>query len=351
MEVLVTILQFMAVLAAVVLVHEFGHFATAKAFGVKVNEFGFGFPPRLLGVRKGETVYTFNLIPLGGFVKLEGEQDPTAPRSFASKGTGTRFIVLVAGVVMNVVLGIVLLSAFFMFAAAEFRVGKVEPGSPAEIAGVLEGDTIIEMNGSSLHDFDDLLERVNRNRGQEIVWLIEREEERHLIRLTPREDPPEDQGPTGISRISITGSQQGSPTRNPLEAIGLGFTRTWLFPKAVKDAIVDWVADDGAVPFAGPVGIAQGTGEVAREFGIFYLIPLAAGLSLALAISNILPIPPLDGGHIVFVVLEWARRGKRIPPEKQGMVHMVGLAGLLTLLVVVSYNDILRIIEGNSLIQ
>jgi len=252
---------------------------------------------------------------------------------------------------MNVVLGIVLLSAFFMFATAEFRVGQVEPGSPAETAGILEGDTILEMNGEPLHDFDHLLERVDSNRGQEIVWLVERDEELRLVRLTPREDPPEGEGPTGISRISIIGSQQGTPTRNPLDAIGLGFKRTWLFPTAVKDAIVDWVAGDGAVPFAGPVGIAQGTGEVARELGIFYLIPLAAGLSLALAISNILPIPPLDGGHIVFVVLEWTRRGKRIPPEKQGMVHMVGMAGLLTLLAVVSYNDILRIIQGNSLIQ
>ena len=353
MDIITTLLQFLGVLVVVVLVHEFGHFASAKAFGIRVNEFGFGFPPRLLGIRKGETVYTVNLIPLGGFVKLEGEQSGTSddPRSFSSKPPGVRFIVLVAGVVMNVILGIVLLSVFFMFAASEFRVGQVEPGSPAEAAGLINGDTIVEMNGEYLHDFREFADRIDENKGRRIEWTVSRDGEKMAFRLTPRENSPEGQGPTGISGISVIGSQRLGLTRDPLDAVALGFQRTAQFPGAVKDAIVDWAADDGPLPFAGPVGIAQGTGEVARELGLFYLIPLAAGLSLALAISNILPIPPLDGGHILFVIIEWARKGKKIPPEKQGLVQIAGLALLIGFVVAVSYNDLQRLIDGASILQ
>ena len=350
MDILVTLGAFLGVLAVVVVVHEFGHFAAAKAFGVKVNEFGFGFPPRILGIRKGETLYSINLIPLGGFVKPEGEHDSTHPRSLAAKGTGTRFVVLIAGVVMNVVLAIVLLSAFFSFSAVEVRAGQVVPGAPADMAGILPGDSLIEMNGQRFREVDDLVVRLDQNLGQEVEWLVERDGSRFLTRLVPRANPPEGQGPTGISGISFTPSQSWSPTRSFPSAVGMAFQRTWSFPSAVKDAIVDWVADDGEVPFAGPVGIAQGTGEVAREFGPFYLIALAAGLSLALAISNILPIPPLDGGQIVFVVLEWARRGKRIPPEKQSLVHLIGIMGLIAFLVAVSYNDIMRLVDGNTVL-
>jgi regulator of sigma E protease len=351
MELLVTILEFLAVLGVVVLVHEFGHFATAKAFGIKVNEFGFGFPPRLVGVRKGETVYSLNLVPVGGFVRLEGENDPTQPRSFAGRGVGTRFVVLVAGVGMNVVLGVLLLSAFIMFTvtenqgptgirldADELRVSEVSPGSPADRAGVLPGDLIIEINGQPLGSFEQLTGGINDNRGKEIEWVLLRGDARHSVRLVPRVDPPQ----------GIRGEWIAVP---PWTALELGAERTWMVPVALKDAISDWLYADGEVPFAGPVGIAQGTGEWAREFGLVSLVPLAAFLSISLAILNILPIPALDGGRLVFVILEWVRRGKRIPPEKEGFVHVMGFVALIAFLVAVSYNDIVRLLEGRSLLR
>ena len=351
MEVLITIIEFLAILGVVVVVHEFGHFATAKAFGIKVNEFGFGFPPRLLGFRKGETTYTLNLIPIGGFVKLEGENDPTQPRSFASKGVATRFIVLVAGVFMNVVLAVVLFSGFFMFTVTEnegptgvtlqtseeLRIREVSPGSPADLAGVIPGDVILAVDGDTVNNFDDLVNNIDANRGTEIEWLLKRGDVEQPVRLVPRVDPPQ-----GI-RLDRYAS-------HPWDAAARSIKLTLSVPKLLKEAIVNWVADDGETPFAGPVGIAQGTGEWAREFGLIALVPLAALLSVSLAILNILPIPALDGGRIVFVILEWIRRGKRIPPEKEGIVHVIGFACMMAFLVAITYNDIIRLVEGNSVL-
>ena len=508
-------------MASVVMIHEFGHFATAKAFGVKVNEFGFGFPPRVLTVyRRGDTEYTINLLPIGGFVKLEGENDPTDPRSLASKGVGTRFIILVAGVFMNVVLALVLLTALFMFTVGELKVDQVAPNSPAAEAGLLPGDRLLEVNGRDVASFQeltasistnrgtevpllirrdgkdqiidlvprsfilpqeaasgvavevvgeltvqsvspaspadlagvqpgdiitglndlpvngfyDLTGQINGNRGQEILWNILRGSEQLRVSLVPREDPPPGQGASGI-RLSFSGEVrveevvpdssaeragvlpgdvilevdgglvedfqdlstrvsrrlgeetdwlirrgeieqtislvplsdalpydtstgitvdfvgvQNTPVRPPWE--GLARAISWIGDVAIltKDAVTDWLVDDGDTPFAGPVGIAQGTGEITREVGLISLVPLTALFSISLAFFNILPIPALDGGRLVFVVLEWVRRGKRISPEKEGLVHLVGIVGLMAMLVALTYNDILRIVQGQSLL-
>ena len=339
------------VLAVVVMVHEFGHFAAAKAFGIKVNEFGFGFPPRLMTVfRKGETAYTINLLPLGGFVKLEGENDPSQPRSLAGKGVGTRFIVLVAGVFMNVVLAIVLLAGLFMFTTEELRVGDVLPGSPAERAGVLPGDVVLAINGNSVKVVRDLADQIDLNRGRQIEWQIKRGDLQQRVLLVPRVDPPPGEGATGIT-VQSWNVQHWSPSRPPWEALADGTKLAWSVPAALKDAVADWVNGEGDIPFAGPVGIAQGTGEVAREFGLVSLIPLAALFSMSLAILNILPIPALDGGRILFVMIEWVRRGKRIPPEKEGLVHLIGFVVLITMILgPLTYNDIMRLVEGRSLL-
>ena len=351
MDVLITVLQFLGVMAVVVMVHEFGHFATAKAFGIKVNEFGLGFPPRVVRVfRKGETDYTINLLPIGGFVKLEGENDASHPRSLAGKGIGTRTVVLVAGVFMNLVLAIVLLTGLFLFTTNEIRIGQVAPGSPAERAGVLPGDALLEVNGEPVSTFESLADLIASAQGEEIEWLIRRDGVQQRIYLEPRLDPPEGEGATGI-RVEIVGVQHMSPTRSPWEALAQGVELTWAVPGLLKDAVTDWLVDDGPTPFAGPVGIAQTTGEITREAGIISIVPLAAMLSISLAIFNILPIPALDGGRLLFVLIEWVRRGKRIPPEKEGFVHFVGFVTLIFLVLVpLTYNDIARIVDGGSLL-
>ena len=222
MEILITILEFLGVLAVVVIVHEFGHFATAKAFGIRVNEFGFGFPPRLLGLRRGETVYTLNLLPLGGFVKLEGENDPTDPRSLASKGVGTRFLVLVAGSFMNVVLAVVLLSGLFMFTVGVIRVADVSPGSPADLARLLPGDTIIDVNGNRVESFEELVNEVHPNRGTEVEWRIRRGDNRLAVSLVPQINHLSEELATGIS-VDTMGERrvESVASGSPAESAGV----------------------------------------------------------------------------------------------------------------------------------
>ena len=350
MEVFITIVQFLSVLALVVIVHELGHFATAKAMGIQVNEFAFGFPPRLFGFRKGETVYSVNLLPLGGYVKLEGENDPSKPRSLASKGVGTRFLVLVAGPFMNAVLAIVLLTGLFMFTLDELHISGVSVDSPASGAGILEGDVILKVDGEKVKDFDTLAQLVNAGKGREIEWLIRRGGLETPVRLVPRVDPPAGQGATGIT-VELSAIHKATPVRPPWEALGLGLKRTGLVLQAMKDEVGNWVSQGKTPDVAGPIGIAQITGEVARDAGLVSLVPLAALFSISLAVFNILPIPALDGGRIAFVVLEWVRRGKRVPPEKEGLVHLVGFVVLIALIITISYNDVVRIVDGNSLLR
>ena len=353
MDVFITILQFLAILAVVVLVHEFGHFATAKAFGIKVNEFGLGFPPKLVGFRKGETLYSINLLPLGGFVKMEGESDPSHPRSLANKGVGTRFIVLAAGPFMNLVLPIVIFTVFFMIPqdvdVGDVTVQEVFPDSPAALAGIEPGDIIVSADGREVENDGSLIEAILLNLGSEMEWQVRLGSTVDTVLLVPRWNPPEGQGWTGIvvSTVNVETVTRSEPL---WEAVPHAFGTIRDVLLLTKNEVVSWVAHDKSPDVAGPIGIADLTGEVAEQGGLKSLVPLAALFSISLAIFNILPIPALDGGRLVFVVIEWVRRGKRISPEKEGFVHLVGFVGLMAMLVALSYRDIVRIIEGNSLL-
>ncbi len=351
---LITILAFLGVLAIVILAHELGHFMTAKAFKVKVEEFGLGFPPRLLSFKRGETVYSLNAIPLGGFTKMAGEEDPEIKRSLASKGVGTRLLVLSAGSIMNALLPFLLLSIAFMVPHDVF-VGKVvvkevAENSPAAMAGIQDGDTIISVNDKPINNTTDLNRYVLLNLGKEITLLVEHsdttQEEFHLI---PRWRPPEDEGAMGvaISNIGLTEERQSEPF---WRAIPLGVKQTIENMVLFKNAILSmFIGTTSAGGVGGPVAIAQITGEAAKA-GISPLLEWTAFFSLNLAIINILPLPALDGGRIAFVLLEWVRRGKRISPKREGLVHLIGFLMLMALMLAITLQDIIRITSGDSLI-
>jgi regulator of sigma E protease len=351
---MIFVLQLLALIVVLVVIHELGHFVTAKLFGIKVNEFGVGFPPKLWGLKKGETEYTINAVPLGGFVKLEGENDPTDPRSLAAKPPWQRAIVLASGSFMNAVLAIAIFAGLFMV-PRDVQIGDVfiedvNPGSPAAAAGIMPGDRVLAADGNEIESASELGSIISRNLGQDMEVTLERGGQVLDTTTSPRWDPPEGEGPTGIIlRMENTTVVERS---DPFwEAIPKGFREVGTVLTVTWNAMTDWVAGDAPVPFSGPVGIVRGTQEVVDEGGALVLIPLAALLSISLSIFNILPIPALDGGRLLFVIIEFVRGGKRIPPEKEGLVHMIGFALLIAMVLVISYNDIAKIVRGESFIR
>ena len=326
---------------------------TAKLTGVKVEEFGIGFPPRLLSFKRGETIYSLNAIPLGGFTKLLGEEDPTAPGSLASKSIPIRFLVLSAGSLMNILLPILLFSIAFVIPhdmlLEKVQIEEVALGSPAQSAGIEMGDIILEIDARQIKNRSDVGRLIQLNLGSEIDIVLQKADlSQQEIRVKPRWDPPQDQGAIGIIITGIDSSlvRESSPI---WEAVPYSIRHCWETLILFRNEVTSWIIRGTAPQLTGPIGIATLTGEVAKA-GLSPLLEFAAFLSINLAIINLLPFPGLDGGRLVFVALEWVRRGKRIPPEKEGLIHLIGFVALMLLIVLISYYDITRIIQGESLL-
>ncbi len=350
---IITILSFIAVLLVLILVHEFGHFITAKAFGVRVDEFGLGFPPRLLSVRRGETRYSLNAIPLGGFVKMAGEEDPKVSRSLASKGIGIRLLVLSAGSLMNLLLPLLLFSIAFMIphnlVNGQVMIEEVNSDSPAARAGIEPGDTLLSVNGKPVNNTGDLHRYIQLNLGNEItIFTKHSDSTTEDIQVIPRWKPPEGQGAIGIlvRTANPTIVSQSEPFWRAIPSGVNALIETFIL---FKNGIISMIIGSAPVALAGPVGIAQLTGEVVKA-GISPLLEFAAFLSLNLAIINLFPLPALDGGRIAFVLLEWVRRGKRVSAKREGLIHAIGFALLMVAFIALTYQDIARIIGGDSLI-
>lgn len=366
------LLPFFGILVALIVIHELGHYFTAKMFGIKVLEAGLGFPPRIWGFHWRETLYSINWIPLGGFVRLLGEEDPTDRQSLAAQSAWKRIIVLAAGSFMNILLPIVLFAAVFMIPRDVQRgpavIDLVEQGSPAAAAGLQPGDVILKIDGEEIKNSTEAGRMIRLNMGRTLTFTVQRESfgggtEIVEADANARWAPPADQGPTGIQiHNQIGGSAvcqgEGRPDQcfetekySLWEAVPKGWTATWESLVLARNQVIAMFKGGSGPGVAGPVGIAQATGEVVEEAGWKPLLEFAALLSINLAIINILPLPMLDGGRIVFVLLEVARRGKRVAPEKEAIVHLIGLALMLTMAVVVTYFDVARIIAGGSLFE
>ncbi len=346
-----SVLPFFGILLFLVLFHEFGHFLTAKLFKIKVLEFGVGFPPKIWGKQFGETEYTVNALPLGGFVRLLGEEDPSDPRSLAARPAWQRLIVLGAGAFMNLMLPVLLFSAYYMIPQdqpfARPVISQVVPNSPAEQAGLKVGDQIVAINGEIIHNPSELSYLIKLNIGNDVTVRVRRAGDGKDIPVYARVGPPAGEGPMGVT---ISASQTATYTERfpPWEALQKGWTSTWQSLTLARNEIRTWFAGRAAPQFSGPVGIAQATGEVVDQGGWVTLLSFAALLSINLAILNILPLPMLDGGRMFFVVIEIIRRGKRISPQREGMVHLIGFVAMLGLVVLLSFFDVQRIISGEQ---
>jgi regulator of sigma E protease len=378
---------FLGLLVALVVIHEFGHFLAAKAFGIKVLEFGIGFPPKAWTyLRKGETEYTLNWLPIGGFVRLLGEEDPTDPRSLAAAPRWKRLIVMFAGVFMNFVLAIALLTVGYMVprerSLSMAQVAAVAPGSPAAnaqitgemrdgtapVQGLQPGDLVLDVEGREIKNTSELIYANRLNLGETQHWVISRAGSTLDAQVYARWHPPATEGPTGI-RVSapgtcITFDDNGdckdaqltypyteSVSYPPWKALPKGVESLWDTLIISKNELQvrfgggggGGTAGEGPA-FQGPVGIASQTGDIIQQEGWRPLIELAALLSLNLAIFNALPLPMLDGGRMFFVLIEIVRGGRRIAPEKEALVHFTGFVLLMSAVLLVTVFDIQRIV-------
>lgn len=338
------------VLGVLVFWHELGHFLGALWMKVNVEEFGFGYPPRLwtMFVWRG-VKFTLNWLPLGGFVRMVGEEGNfDAEGSLTSKKPYQRAIVLLAGPLMNLILAPILYTIVFV-SGTPYPLGPVEitviaPDSPAAAAGLQVGDQFVDLAGTQPTTTADVSAVTRQHQGRAMDVTVRRGEEIVTVSLVPRlpAEIPEGQGPTGIAiqRSFVTAD-------NIVQAFVMGLRHTWEVLTAMVTGLVDLVQSifmPGSVSapaggIAGPVGIARITGELARQ-GLIPLIELTAFLSLNFFIINLLPLPALDGGRLMFVGLEALRRGKRIAPEREALVHLAGMVALLALMLVVSYIDL-----------
>jgi len=359
---MITAIIFIAVLAVLILVHELGHFVFAKRAGMKVEEFGFGFPPRLWSVKKGETTYSINWIPFGGFVKILGEDGEARdnPGSFASKPVRSRFMVLVSGVLMNFILAAVLLMLGNTLGLRigldsqlnnsnardiQVQIAHVAKNSPAENAGLQLLDAIegFKANGATVHlnDVKTIQEYIAINSGREITMLISRGGEVVEKNVTPRLAPPQGEGALGVSLI-----QTGVVSYPWYEAIWRGLKDSgvlllntvygyWLFLKSI--IIQGKLLGD----VSGPIGIATLTGQAAR-IGFNYLIQFVALISMNLAVLNIIPFPALDGGRILLLGIEKIK-GRPLSKKIEMAINSIGFALLILLMLYISVKDVARL--------
>ena len=350
---LLTSVAFVFVFGRVMLVHELGHLITARRAGITVLEFGFGYPPRLLslGVHNG-VEYTINAIPFGAFVRMLGEEDPTAPGSFASKGAVARIGTLAAGSLMNLLLAAVAFVGVSL-AGEQVAVGRVivtgvANASPGAVAGMQTNDIIVSIGGQPVRSTVELVELTRQHLGTEVELGLERDGQSFTVRLVPRVQPPAGEGAIGIGIAMAEGWQVETIHHPVLESVWLGLKETWTVLAMTAGAFVQLLR--GAVSpseLTGPVGLFQMSGVVARS-GWVNLLRFVGFISVNLFLLNLLPIPALDGGRIAFILLEKLRGGKRLAPQKEGLVHLIGLLVLIGLMLLVSYYDVLRIFHGQN---
>jgi len=436
MNIAIVVILFIVILFVVISLHELGHFVTAKRAGVKVEEFGLGFPPRLFGVKWRDTLYSINAIPIGAFVKSVGEHDPTVLGSLASRGPWSRLAVYAAGPAANIFLAFILLSAFFMLPASVIAgngvmVHSVTEGSPAEEAGIEPGDIVLEVNGNVVGSWGDMQSMVNSStEGEEITVLLQRDGSQKSTSLEPRFDPSlgrqaigivlcwnvvsqVDEGSPAYKAGIVPGDSilgiNGQPVYNPesmssaltlveegeeiqlvllrgQEGISatipdvsgarrtalLGVSLHWVdgihieqerlsiwqavylgggfivhMPEMIIDSI-PLIKEDPGKALVGPVGAGQLMVEAVRSFGFSNMLFMAGIISLGIGLFNFFPIPPLDGGGMLVSLIEGARRGKRLSPRAMHLAYTIGTTFLIALMVLITFNDILRLIEGGS---
>lgn len=347
------IFEFVLAFGLLVFLHELGHYLASKLFNIQVEEFGFGFPPRLVKLFQfKETEFTLNWLPFGAFVRPKGENDPSISGGLAAAPPLPRLVVLIAGSTMNIVTGILLFTLLYGIYGVpdptRVMIDQVVDGAPAAIAGLLPGDSIQKVNERVIDSNTALQQIVGQNLGKEISITYERNGQQYETRLIPRKDPPQGQGAMGI--VMGTAFRPVNPSEWLPRALDSTMNQIQLMVTLPVKLIQGEVSPEEG-RFVGPVGIYS-VFNAAREQDIemaadtrqpagIYTLSLLAMLSIALGITNLLPIPALDGGRILFVLPELILN-RRVPAKYENMVHLIGFAALILLMIYVTTQDFIN---------
>ena len=341
-------------LGVLIVFHEFGHFLLAKLSGVGVLTFSVGFGPKLWVKKKGETEYALSAFPLGGYVKMVGEdpeeevQQSDIERSFAHKGLLTRIAIVAAGPGFNLLLAIILLMVVFLFYGVPVlstQVGGVEPGSPADRAGIRKGDVIVSLNDHAVREWDELSRGIKESQGKPLNVRIRRDAEDVTVTVAPaKKEGRNIFGETRDEWVIGIGSQVSIEKGNPGLAIVRAFQQTYDYSKLTLLALYKMIKGDVSPRnLGGPILIAQMAGQQAQE-GLGSFLAFIAVLSINLGVLNLLPIPVLDGGHLLFFLVE-SVIGRPVAVKHREMAQQVGIFLLMLLMIYAFYNDIARFFE------
>lgn len=337
------LLALVLVLGPLIFVHELGHFAGAKAVGVKVHEFAIGFGPSVVRWRRGETRYVLRLLPFGGFVRLAGMDEPEDPaekvsdddeRNFNNKSLWQRILVIAAGPAMNFLFAAVLFAGYLAFVTLPPTVQYVEPGSPAAEAGLLPGDQILRIEDRAVTTVSDINEVVRANEGRAIEVVFRRDGKVQSISVVPRRNAETQAVQIGVYLVA-------KERMGFVPSVIGGVRQTWGITRDLVYAVVGMLTGKVEADISGPIGIVQVVGQSAAR-GLPYVIFLTALLSVNLGLFNLFPIPVLDGGWLILFLWE-AVRGRPVPPEHRGVAQFIGLALLLGIMLFATAKDLMRI--------
>lgn len=342
---MLTAIAAIVIFSLLITIHEFGHFITSKIFGVKVHEFSIGMGPALLKWGKGETKYSIRILPIGGYVKLEGEDEESDDEKALNNQPGwKKLIILAAGSFMNLLLGVIV-AIIFVAPADSIGLPVIDSfleNSPAQEAGLEIGDRITEINGCNVHNLRHaqiLLFIYGPDGSIEVDY--KRDGKKYQAEITP----------AVYDGQYLLGFQGKVVDNTPLRTIQHGYHEAVFTGKSIFIGIKRMFTGSGMSEVSGPVGIVSVIGDAVDETqndlwnGISYLLYLLMNITISLGVMNLLPIPALDGGRILFTLVEMITR-KKIPPEKEGVIHLIGFGLLIALMIFATYGDIMRIVKG-----